>query len=80
MCQKQLRVYLHSQCGADQINDSTELIAVEIHGYQEKHLSKGSRHTRNATTAKRKSSFPMEIKVRLLESLKTKEASSHLSK
>lgn len=43
-----MRIYLHSQGGADQINDGTELVAVEIHGYQEQHLSKGSRHTRNA--------------------------------
>lgn len=49
---KQFRIYLHSQGGADQINDCTELIAVEIHGYQEKHLSKRSRHTRNANDNK----------------------------
>lgn len=35
-------MYLHSQSGTDQIDDSAELIAVEIHGYQEKHLSERS--------------------------------------
>lgn len=39
--QQEAGTHLHSQSGTDQVNDCTKLVAMEIHGNQQQHLSEG---------------------------------------